>query len=102
MTGANTYSGVTTINSGATLQVANGTTGALGTGAVTDNGTLILDFSANTTVANTISGTGGLIQEDSGTVILTGANTYSGLTTINSGDTLQLGAANARVRQQHR
>ncbi len=37
-----------------------------------------------------ISGSGGLVQLGSGTVILTGTNTYAGGTTINSG-TLQVG-----------
>src|SRR5258708_10848107 len=39
-TGANTYSGTTTINAGGVLNIGSGaTTGTLGTAAVTDNGT---------------------------------------------------------------
>ncbi|MFG6490639.1 autotransporter-associated beta strand repeat-containing protein, partial [Roseateles sp. BYS78W] len=56
LTGANTY-GTTTISTG-TLQVGNGgTTGTLGSGAVTDNAALVFDRSNAFTVSNTISGT---------------------------------------------
>ena len=58
LTGANTYTGTTTISAG-TLQIgAGGTTGALGTGAVTNNATLQFNRSDALTVANAISGTG--------------------------------------------
>ena len=93
LTGANTYSGATTINAG-TLQVGNGgTTGALGNGAgaVTNDGSLIINRSNAITVANAIGGTGALTQAGTGTTTLTGANTYSGTTTISAG-TLQVGA----------
>ncbi len=90
LTAANTYSGITTINSGA-LQVGNGSTiGTLGTGNVTDNASLIFNHSDAVTIANIISGTGGLVQAGTGTLILTGANTWSGTTTISNG-TLQIG-----------
>ncbi|MFJ2714375.1 autotransporter-associated beta strand repeat-containing protein [Pseudomonas sp. NPDC087346] len=86
----NTYAGTTTI-SGGTLQVgAGGTSGSLGSGAVTDNANLTYNLSGNTTVANVISGTGNLTQAGSGTTILTANNTYAGTTTI-SGGTLQVG-----------
>ena len=58
LAGANTYSGTTTISAG-TLQIGNGgTTGSLGSGGVTDNGSLIFDLSSSPTVSNTISGSG--------------------------------------------
>ncbi len=72
LTGANTYSGITTITAG-TLQIGNsGTTGSLGSGSVTDNGILAFNFSSGTTatVANIISGTGKIVQDGAGTVIL--------------------------------
>ena len=125
----NTYSGLTTIGAGATLQsgVANATSpnstvsiaatgvldldnhstkvgGLTGTGTVTDSGspgpdTLTIEESSTfggviqdgsvATVAVTVDSTGV-------TLILTGnSNTYSGTTTINANDTLQVGAANA-------
>lgn len=91
LTGANTYSGTTTI-SGGTLQVgAGGTVGNLGTGTVTNNATLTFNRSNAITVANTISGSGGLFQIGTGTTTLTANNTYTGATTISAG-TLAVGS----------
>jgi autotransporter-associated beta strand protein len=95
LTAANTYSGATTINSGATLQLGNGTTGHDGTiessSPVIDNGLLIFDRFGNISSALVISGTGSVTISGPGTQILTAASTYSGATTINTGATLQLG-----------
>ena len=85
----NDFSGGLTINAG-TVQVGNGDQdGALGTGPVSDNGTLVFDRSDNITNANIISGSGSLTQNGSGVLILSGADTYSGRTLIQNG-TLQL------------
>lgn len=90
LAGTSNASTTTTISAG-TLQIGNGsTTGTLGTGAVTNNGTLALNRSNSYTLTNDISGTGSLTQSGTGTTILTGTNTYSGITTI-SGGTLQVG-----------
>jgi autotransporter-associated beta strand protein len=57
LTGTNTYSRQTTINSG-TLQVGSGgTTGSLGTSTVVDNGSLVYN-QTTVTVSNAISGAG--------------------------------------------
>jgi fibronectin-binding autotransporter adhesin len=90
-TGNNTYSGGTTIN-GVTLQIGNG--GTIGTivGTVTDNGHLAFNRSDVVTLPSNISGAGSLTQIGTGTLILTGANTYAGGTTITQG-TLQIGNA---------
>ena len=86
---ANTYTGNTTISAG-TLQVGNGTTvGTLGTGTVTDNAALAFNHWDAVTVGNNITGSGSLIQAGTGTLILTGSNSYVG-TTITAG-TLQVG-----------
>jgi fibronectin-binding autotransporter adhesin len=81
----NTYSGATTI-SGGTLQIGTGgTTGTLGTAAVTNNGTLGFNRSNDITVSNVISGTGRLVQGGAGVVTLGADNTYSGGTFFNAG-----------------
>ena len=90
LTGANTYTGVTTI--GGTLQLGNGgTTGTLATGGtIVDNGIFAIDRSnavAQGTDFSTsiISGTGGFLQEGTGTTTLNNTNSYSGNTTIAQG-----------------
>ena len=97
LSGANTYSGTTTISGTGTIQIGNGgTTGSLGTGAVTDNANLVFDRTDTPTVSNVISGTGTLTQEGvGGTLTLSGANSYSGGTTINANTTLLVGNAAA-------
>ena len=64
---------------------AGGTTGTLGSGAVVDNATLTFNRSNALTVANAISGSGGLVQAGSGTTSLMASNSYSGTTTISAG-----------------
>ena len=88
LTGANTYSGGTTISAG-TLQIGDGSTTGSITGNVIDHGILAFDRSDSVTFSGAISGTGAL-QLLNGTLVLTGANTYSGDTTISAG-TLQIG-----------
>jgi autotransporter-associated beta strand protein len=95
LTGANTYTGTTTVSSG-TLQVGiGGATGSLGSGAVTNNATLAFNRSDSITVGSTIGGTGALSKLGSGTLTLTGTNTYTGTTTIGAsgiqGGTLNVG-----------
>jgi autotransporter-associated beta strand protein len=91
LTANNTYSGTTVINSG-TLQVGNGgTTGTLGAGNVTNNGTLTFNRSDSQSLSSTITGSGGLIQAGTGTLIITANNTYAGSTLVASG-ILQVGA----------
>ncbi len=88
LTGSNSY-GTTLIDAGK-LQIDNGgTTGSLGSGAVTDNGTLTFnrgdDPSAPVTVSNLISGTGDVEKVGTSLLVLSGANTYSGTTTVSNG-----------------
>jgi autotransporter-associated beta strand protein len=54
-------------------------------GAITDNTQLTFVGENNTTVTGVISGNGGLSKSDTGMLILTGANTYTGDTTLNAG-----------------
>ncbi|MBI5263193.1 MAG: autotransporter domain-containing protein [Bradyrhizobium sp.] len=83
---AASYTGGTTINSGSTLQLLHlGPFSGSIVGNVVNNGTLAIDRSANYTFSGNISGSGALQQNGTGTLILTGTNTYSGGTTINDG-----------------
>ena len=89
LTADNTYSGVTTINTG-TLQLgAGGTTGSI-VGDVVDNGALVFDRSDQMIFPGAISGGGAVSQIGSGGTILTADSSYTGGTTIASGF-LQLG-----------
>ena len=95
---SNTNSGPITIQSGVTLQVGNGgTTGSLGAGAVTDNGTLVYDLSSNVAVSNAISGSGTLtLTSTTGNVSQSAAITVptltvsaaTGVTLTNAGNTV--------------
>lgn len=86
---ANNYIGGTTINAG-TLQLGNGgTTGSI-LGNVVNNGIFAIDRSSTFTFGGIISGTGAFEQLGTGTTIFTGANSYTGGTTISAG-VLQLG-----------
>ncbi len=116
LTGTNTYTGLTVIGAGDPPTLALSGTGSIATSSgVVDNG--IFDISATTsgasittlsgngavvlgaqtltltnandTFAGVIGGAGGLTLTG-GTEMLTGANTYTGLTAINNGTTLAL------------
>jgi T5SS/PEP-CTERM-associated repeat protein/autotransporter-associated beta strand protein len=87
LSASNTYTGGTTISSG-TLELNN--TGSVA-GSITNNATLSLNRTNTLTLTNLVSGTGALSKSGTGTVILAGANTYSGNTTISAG-TLQINA----------
>src|SRR5258708_20277187 len=54
-------------------------------GNVTDNATLDFNQSFNGTFGGNISGTGSLVKDGTGTLILSGTNAYSGGTTVSSG-----------------
>ena len=93
LTGTNAYSGVTTINNGLLQIGAGGATGSPGSGNIVNNGALDFNRTGTLTVG-TITGTGSVTNDGSGTVILPGNNTYSAGTTINAG-TLQIGTGGA-------
>jgi autotransporter-associated beta strand protein len=80
LTGANTYSGGTTVNGGA---LAGTTTGIRGNMA--NNAAVIFDQATAGTYGNVMSGTGTLIKRGAGTLTITNANTYSGVTSIEQG-----------------
>ncbi|MER3270379.1 autotransporter-associated beta strand repeat-containing protein [Salmonella enterica] len=80
LSGANSYTGGTTI-SGGTLVASN--VEALGTGDVTNNATLELNTGGD--FDNAISGSGQVVKSGDKTLTLSGANSYSGATTISGG-----------------
>lgn len=83
--GNNSYAGTTTISAG-TLQVGNGgTSGTLGGGDVTNDGSLVFDRGNSLTVPQLISGTGSVTQQGTGETTLTGPNTFTGDITVGSG-----------------
>lgn len=111
LSGANTYTGDTTVNAGI-LQIQGGaaiadtvavilnlpgslelvnnnneTIGSLsGNGNVNLNANTLITGDANNTIhAGIISGAGGLTKEGNGTFTVNGANTYGGATNINAG-----------------
>lgn len=90
LTANNSYAGTTTINAGGGLIVGSGTTGSLGTGDTTNNGTLRFQRTDMLTVSSAIGGTGAVQQNSAGGVIFTGNNTFTGTLTIFSG-TVQIG-----------
>jgi autotransporter-associated beta strand protein len=90
LSGANTYTGGTTVNSGAMLQIGNGNNTGSITGNILDNGTVRFYRLDSTVFSGVISGSGAVIQGGIGTTILTADNTYTGGTTITAG-TLQIG-----------
>jgi autotransporter-associated beta strand protein len=99
LTSSNVYTGTTGISAG-TLQIGNaGATGALATTSViTGQGGATLAFNRTNVVASgtdfnaTIGGAINVSQLGSGTVILGGANTYTGTTSVNAGF-LQIGSS---------
>ena len=82
---ANTYTGPTTITSGILQIGSGGTVGTLGTGSVTDNGILLFNRSDNLSFSNAIGGSGSVQLVGSGTLTLSGANSYAGITTVVNG-----------------
>ena len=87
LTGTNVFSGGTTIDVGS-LQVGDGgTTGSIGSGsvAIATGASLLFNRSDDLTVANVLSGAGSFTKLGASALTLTGTNTFSGETSINSG-----------------
>ena len=84
ISGANTgFTGTTTVNAASTLALGNGT--AIGHGNISLLAGSILGLnSATGTLSGTISG-GGSVKQNDGIWTLTGANNYSGGTTLDAG-----------------
>ena len=95
LTGANTYTGTTTIHSGDSLQLGSGgVTGSIAGGDIIDAGALTIDRSDDVTLTNAVSGAGALHQIGTGVTSINTANTYTGGTTLAAG-TLAIGNGGA-------
>jgi autotransporter-associated beta strand protein len=88
LSGSNTWTGDTVISAG-TLQVGeDGPGGGLGSGDVTNNATLRFERTGTLLVPNPVGGSGGLYIDcpiNTGTVVLSGVNSFDGGVTVNSG-----------------
>ncbi|GAB5561647.1 MAG: hypothetical protein SynsKO_32940 [Synoicihabitans sp.] len=93
LSGDNTYTGGTTISAGS-LQIGNGGTTGSVAGDISNDANLQFSRSNDITHGGVISGTGTLTKTGGGTLTLSGANSFSGTTTISAG-TLTLGHADA-------
>jgi fibronectin-binding autotransporter adhesin len=94
LTGNSTYTGLTNINAGTLVVGGGGTTGSITSATINNAGVLGFNRSDSLTYAGVVQGVGALQQDGAGTTILTGANIYTGGTTISAG-TLQLGGGGA-------
>ncbi|OLL28711.1 hypothetical protein BTH42_26165 [Burkholderia sp. SRS-W-2-2016] len=90
LTGINSYSGGTTIADGALVATS---ASALGTGAITNNAALQLDFADSGALSGNLSGTGSLTKTGAGTATLNAA-TSAGAVSVDAG-TLQLSQSGA-------
>ncbi|MFY0449699.1 autotransporter-associated beta strand repeat-containing protein, partial [Xanthomonas codiaei] len=80
LAGSNTYSGGTTLDAGTLV----GNSASL-QGAIVDNATLVFDQAGDGVFTGSITGTGSLIKDGAGALLLNGANGYTGGTTIVAG-----------------
>jgi fibronectin-binding autotransporter adhesin len=89
LTGQNTYTGNTLIDSG-TLQVGDGGTTGFITGNIVNQGSLVFNRSDDIVYAGAMSGTGGTTKLGAGALVLTGdSGAYTGTTQLSAG-TLQV------------
>ncbi|MGD0655571.1 MAG: autotransporter-associated beta strand repeat-containing protein [Thermoguttaceae bacterium] len=99
---ANDFTNTITISSG-TLQIGDGTynSGLASTAAITNNSALIVDPGSTLSLGNVISGTGTLTKIGAGNVTLSGASSYTGVTTISGGtlsvSSLANGGSNSNI-----
>ncbi|WP_425511859.1 autotransporter outer membrane beta-barrel domain-containing protein [Xanthomonas arboricola] len=78
--GSNSYTGGTTVNAGTLV----GDSASL-QGAIVDNATLAFNQVADGVFTGSITGTGNVIKDGAGALLLNGANGYTGGTTITAG-----------------
>ncbi len=95
LTNNNTYTGATYINAGSLQVGAGAALGSIATSSgIIDSGGILSFNRPDSTSVGAVSGTGGITQLGTGTLILTANNTLKGVVTINAG-TLQVGNGGA-------
>jgi len=93
--GSNSYSEYTQIGVRSALQVGGGgSSGTLGSSDVYNSGELIFNRNNQIVVFNNISGIGYLTQIGSGSLVLSGSNSYLGQTILDGGTTVFAGSLN--------
>ncbi|MCE9630594.1 MAG: autotransporter-associated beta strand repeat-containing protein [Planctomycetia bacterium] len=81
LTGANTYTGTTTVGTGRLV----GTTTSLRGAIVVSSGTLEFSQAASGTFVGALTGIGALVKSNTGTLTLTGTSSFSGPTLVSEG-----------------
>lgn len=92
LTGANTFSGLTTISAG-TLQIGDGGTSGALAGAIQNDAALIFDRSGTYAVAGALSGAGTTTFRGGGAALLSSPGSYSGTVTVEDASVLLQNAA---------
>jgi len=92
LSGANTYTGGTTVSAG----VLQGDTTSV-RGNIVNNANVTYDQANAGTYAGVMSGTGGLTKTGAGKLTLSGSNTYTGSTTVDNGQLTLNGSINSNT-----
>ena len=89
----NSYSANTIINAGLVKVGNGGTSGALGSGDINNNGALEFNRSDDVSLSQIITGTGTLTKKGTNTLTIATASTYTGATTVSNGTLIISGPA---------
>jgi len=82
---ANTYAGTLTVNNGRNIRIGDGPNFNWNTTGITDNGALWLKTDGSSTFSASVSGSGVLHKEGSGTLTIDAQQSYTGTTFVDDG-----------------
>ena len=85
LTGTNTYSGTTTVGAGILEIAGSGSINAASALSIGADGILCFNTSADQNLDGVITGSGDLVKQGTGQLTITGANSFTGKATIESG-----------------